>query len=87
MTTIDATDLEAYITVKVPINYKLNGDEDLQCMAYDEDDNLWKDDDIVTGDKTDTYVICKTRKFNAITVIAKEKMEFKKNYALYFSCF
>ena len=56
-------------------------------MAYDEDNDLWKDDDIVTGEKTDTYVICKTRKLNAITIIAKEKMEFKKNYALYFSCF
>ena len=56
-------------------------------MAYNEDDELWKDDDIVTAEKTDTYVICKTRKLNAITIIAKEKMVFKKNYALYFSCF
>eukprot|EP00828_Plagiopyla_frontata_P047387 TRINITY_DN873_c0_g1_i8.p1 TRINITY_DN873_c0_g1~~TRINITY_DN873_c0_g1_i8.p1 ORF type:complete len:2601 (+),score=459.84 TRINITY_DN873_c0_g1_i8:925-8727(+) len=87
LTQIDANKLESYITIKVPINYKLNGDEDLECMAYNEDDELWKDDDIVTAEKTDTYVICKTRKLNAITIIAKEKMVFKKNYALYFSCF
>ena len=54
-------DMSAYITVKIPINYKLNGNENLQCMSYDEDHEEWNDENIVTAEKTDTYVICRTR--------------------------
>ena len=56
-------------------------------MTFNEDDELWKDDDIITDEKTDTYVICRAKKLNAITIIGTSKMEFKKNYAIYFSCF
>ena len=72
--------------MKVPLNYKLNGDEDLKCMTYDEDIDEWTDDNIVTAEKTETYVVCRTRQLNAVTVIHTEDVELKKNYAVYFSC-
>lgn len=30
-------------------------------MTYDEDTEEWTDDNVVTAEKTDTYVICRTR--------------------------
>ena len=38
-------------------------------MTYDEDINKWRDNNIITDEKTDMYVICKTKMINAITVV------------------
>ena len=53
--------MSTYISVKVPLNYKLNGDENLKCVTFDEDNDEWRDENIVTTEITDTYVICRTR--------------------------
>ena len=58
---IDINDMSTYISVKVPLNYKLNGDENLKCVTFDEDNDEWRDENIVTTEITDTYVICRTR--------------------------
>jgi len=34
----------------VPLNYKLSGNENLKCVAYDDDKNKWTDEDIITDE-------------------------------------
>ena len=58
---IDLNDLTAYINVKVPLNYKLSGNEELKCMTFDEDKDQWHEDNIITAEITDTYVVCRAR--------------------------
>jgi len=32
------------------------------------------------------FVICKTKRINAITIVSTEGIPFKKNYMIYFAC-
>ena len=45
----------------MPINYKLTGEETLKCMTYNSDHEEWTMDNIITGEKTENYVLCKTK--------------------------
>ena len=49
-------------------------------MTYNEDTQEWTDENILTGDKTDMYIICKTKQINAITVVNIAGIPFEKNY-------
>ena len=55
-------------------------------MTYNKDTEEWTNENIITGEKTNMHVICKTKQINAITVVDVSGIPFKKNYMIYFAC-